>query len=332
MEEEVFNLSNIFNFDNVEFKNKIIYVNKLPIGIIQPSSIFGISKENYYISGTNGIYSIDKKSSAEEIIRNLINSGSIVFGSSEEIIEETINILKKPMLSRTSSYLLSILKNCDEFIKVIEKIENAKIAIVGCGGIGSLSAMTLAGSGIKNILLIDGDIIEESNLNRQFFWNRDDIGQKKVVVLSREIEKRYTKCNCTYIDLMTKIEDILKIIEETDLVVLSADEPIGISSIIEQKIKQLKSNTSIIHSGYVGSNLGISLYNKNNDFLENNLEQIDWIRHSDFIAPSYGASNVELAGVLSFLAISKIAGLKIIDNFKIIWDSRNFPRKYVYKD
>lgn len=330
--KEVLNLSDIFNFDGIEFKDKMIYVNKLAIGIIQPSTIFGSSKRYYYIYGSKGVFSIDKKSSAEKIISVLVDSGSIIFGSSEIVMKNTLNILKEPMLSRTSSYLLSILKSCDEFLDVIKKIENSKIAIIGCGGIGSISAMTLAGSGIKNITLIDGDIIELSNLNRQFFWNKNDIGQKKVAILAQEIEKRYENCKCTCMDCMASVQDILKIIVDIDLVVLSADEPIGISNTIERKIKQLKLNTSIIHAGYAGSRLGLSIYNKNNNFSENKTDTIQWVRHNDFIAPSYGPSNVELAGLLSSLAIFDIAGLKIPNNFKMLWDSQNFPREYMFKD
>ena len=49
----------------------------------------------------------------------------------------------------------------------IEKLQNAKVAIYGVGGVGSFVAEGLARSGIGNMVLIDNDVVSISNLNRQ---------------------------------------------------------------------------------------------------------------------------------------------------------------------
>ncbi|WP_162919502.1 hypothetical protein [Malaciobacter mytili] len=46
----------------------------------------------------------------------------------------------------------------------------------------------------------------------------------------------------------------------------------------------------------------------------------------------YGPSNVELAGIISSLAIFKLSNLNLIDNFKMVWDSSLYPRKYYFKE
>ena len=50
------------------------------------------------------------------------------------------------------------------------------------GGIGCPLSQYLVNSGIKKLLIVDGDIVEKSNLNRQILFNLNDVGRKKVDV------------------------------------------------------------------------------------------------------------------------------------------------------
>ncbi len=69
------------------------------------------------------------------------------------------------------------------------KLNKAHIAVYGLGGSGSPIALQLAYLGIGHISLIDPDIIEESNLNRQLLYNRSDIGTYKVDAAKNRIEQ-----------------------------------------------------------------------------------------------------------------------------------------------
>jgi len=60
------------------------------------------------------------------------------------------------------------------------KLMSSTAAVVGCGGLGGYIAEQLARLGIGNLILIDGDTIEESNLNRQLFALEGNIGRLKV--------------------------------------------------------------------------------------------------------------------------------------------------------
>lgn len=68
-----------------------------------------------------------------------------------------------------------------------ERLNSAKIAVIGCGGLGSAAAVYLAGSGIGHIHLIDYDLIDQSNLHRQVFYRFDQVGESKAKVLSDHI-------------------------------------------------------------------------------------------------------------------------------------------------
>ena len=65
-------------------------------------------------------------------------------------------------------------------------LESARVGIAGAGGLGSNCAMHLVRAGVKHLTIADFDVVNESNLNRQFFF-RDQIGQKKVEALKANL-------------------------------------------------------------------------------------------------------------------------------------------------
>ena len=60
------------------------------------------------------------------------------------------------------------------------KLKGASVLIIGCGGLGSASAMYLAAAGIGRLGLVDSDVVELSNLQRQIMHGVAGIGQPKV--------------------------------------------------------------------------------------------------------------------------------------------------------
>jgi adenylyltransferase and sulfurtransferase len=60
------------------------------------------------------------------------------------------------------------------------RLKNASVLIVGIGGLGCPAAAYLAGAGVGTIGLIDGDVVEESNLHRQILHSTARVGMTKV--------------------------------------------------------------------------------------------------------------------------------------------------------
>ncbi len=69
----------------------------------------------------------------------------------------------------------------------MEKLHRATVMIVGCGAVGSFATEALARSGIGNLVLVDFDTVEKSNINRQLFALDSTIGMPKVDVARNRI-------------------------------------------------------------------------------------------------------------------------------------------------
>ena len=76
-----------------------------------------------------------------------------------------------------------------------ERIKNKTILIVGLGGVGGYALEALARTGINNLILIDFDKIESSNLNRQIITNQENIGCDKVSEAKKRVLVINPNCN-----------------------------------------------------------------------------------------------------------------------------------------
>ena len=68
-----------------------------------------------------------------------------------------------------------------------QKLKNSNVLIVGLGGVGGFVAEFLARAGIESMTLVDGDDVEETNLNRQIIATCDTVGMAKTVALSKRL-------------------------------------------------------------------------------------------------------------------------------------------------
>lgn len=69
----------------------------------------------------------------------------------------------------------------------INLFKNKRIAIIGLGGVGGTCLEALARTGFQNFFLMDGDVVQESNLNRQILYTREDLGIKKVDAATKHL-------------------------------------------------------------------------------------------------------------------------------------------------
>lgn len=83
----------------------------------------------------------------------------------------------------------------------IDSFSNKKILVIGIGGVGGTALEALARSGFKHFVIIDSDVVDASNLNRQILFTENDLGKNKVDVaanrlisICKDIEITKIKC------------------------------------------------------------------------------------------------------------------------------------------
>lgn len=69
-----------------------------------------------------------------------------------------------------------------------QKLLDAKVLVIGSGGLGCPVLQMLAASGVGTLGIVDGDVVEETNLHRQLIFTMDDCGKNKVEVAAKVIQ------------------------------------------------------------------------------------------------------------------------------------------------
>ncbi|WML52636.1 sulfur carrier protein ThiS adenylyltransferase ThiF [Neobacillus sp. PS3-12] len=134
---------------------------------------------------------------------------------------------------------------------VHKRLKQSKVAIAGLGGLGSNIAVMLARIGVGQLLLVDFDIVEPSNLNRQSFYI-SHLGLPKTIALKKQLEE---------INPFIKIEtETVKITEENvkqlfngyDIICEAFDKPDQKSMLINTALELLPNSKIVSGSGMAG--------------------------------------------------------------------------------
>lgn len=78
--------------------------------------------------------------------------------------------------------------------EVVEKLNKACVMVIGLGGVGSSCGLALARGAVGQLILIDGDIVEETNINRQALAFTSSLGQAKSKVMAKMVEEINPVC------------------------------------------------------------------------------------------------------------------------------------------
>lgn len=77
----------------------------------------------------------------------------------------------------------------------LEKIKNTSVLIIGIGGVGGNALEAIVRMGVNNIIIVDNDIIDITNLNRQLISLRSNIGEYKVDAAIKRVKDINSDCN-----------------------------------------------------------------------------------------------------------------------------------------
>ena len=108
-------------------------------------------------------------------------------------------------------------------VKGQEKLLNAKVLIIGAGGLGSPVALYLASAGVGTIGIADADEVDLSNLQRQIIHTMKDLGKSKAVSAKETINSMNPDIKVNVYKMRISSENILGIVSEYDFVIDATD-------------------------------------------------------------------------------------------------------------
>lgn len=104
-----------------------------------------------------------------------------------------------------------------------EKLKSSRVVIVGVGGLGCASAIYLTAAGVGYIIVVDFDVVELSNLNRQVLYNEEDLGKKKVYVAQRKLSKFNHAVEIIPVSTRIKEDNVHSVIKGAQVVIDGLD-------------------------------------------------------------------------------------------------------------
>ena len=108
-------------------------------------------------------------------------------------------------------------------VKGQEKLKQAKVLIVGVGGLGSIASLLLVGAGVGEIGIIDNDEVGLTNLHRQIIYRESQIGEKKTEMAKENLRELNSDCKINCYNEFLSEENAEKIIKDYDIVVDCCD-------------------------------------------------------------------------------------------------------------
>lgn len=221
----------------------------------------------------------------------------------------------------------SLLIYCNSKIsinKLDEKFDKNNIAIIGLGGTGSWVFQELIMNNVKNIKLIDCDVIEESNLQRQTIYQSDDIGKYKVDVLENYAKSKNKNLNIA--KSKSKIGNVYDCENELlgcDLIICTADEPSAteISTIINTFCMKHK-KTMVSTLGYTNAIINLPFTylpnNLNSPCVKCHYNENNFFENYDLINKGIGGAPLTpIAAILGSLISLEVINLLIDTSLSI---------------
>jgi sulfur-carrier protein adenylyltransferase/sulfurtransferase len=103
------------------------------------------------------------------------------------------------------------------------KLLDAKVLLLGAGGLGSPAALYLAAAGVGTLGIVDMDVVDQSNLQRQILHNLDRIGERKVDSAKKTLTALNPDVNVIAHDTRLDASNVVDIIKDYDVVIDGAD-------------------------------------------------------------------------------------------------------------
>lgn len=158
-----------------------------------------------------------------QMIWNLAASGLIEDASPSPT---TLSGQDLERLDRQLAYLREVAPYGTPATRYQEAISSSRVAVLGAGGVGSCALLMLASIGVQHLRVVDGDVVEMSNLNRQVLYTEADVGQYKVSIAALRLRDYSSAIEVEAIPTMlTSCDAVADAVADADFVIEAADTP-----------------------------------------------------------------------------------------------------------
>jgi molybdopterin/thiamine biosynthesis adenylyltransferase/rhodanese-related sulfurtransferase len=103
------------------------------------------------------------------------------------------------------------------------KLQGARVLVIGAGGLGCPVLQNLAGAGVGTIGIVDGDVVEETNLHRQLLYTLKDCGQPKVEIAKKAISELNPDVKVNVFPEFFNSQNALEIVQDYQIIVDCTD-------------------------------------------------------------------------------------------------------------
>jgi len=132
-----------------------------------------------------------------------------------------------------------------------DRLRDFTVAVIGCGGLGSNVASMLVRSDIGGLVLLDDDIVEESNLDRQSYF-RDQVGELKVEALAANLRRIRAGVRLELLAERVTTDNLFSAVGRADVVVEAVDNAQDKAMIINTCLRELPGIPLVTASGLAG--------------------------------------------------------------------------------
>ena len=164
---------------------------------------------NIYINGKNAKFSGGMDTSLKDGDEVYILPA--VAGGSEELSSKELDRFSRQVMLEEIGYQGQL------------KLKNSKVCVVGTGGLGNPITSRLAAMGVGTLRIVDRDVIELSNLHRQTMFDEDDVGQVKVEVAAKKLQKLNPDCKIEALAVSVNDYTALEVVDGCDVVIDALD-------------------------------------------------------------------------------------------------------------
>lgn len=148
------------------------------------------------------------------------------------------------------------------------KLAASKVVVVGLGGVGGYAVEAVARAGVNNIVIVDGDVVEETNINRQIFALTSTVGKRKTQAAYERIMDINPEANVAVVDKFIFKDDFDAIFSNDVDYVIDAIDMVSVKLDLICYCKE--KGISIISSMGTGNKLNASMFKVADIFETNN--------------------------------------------------------------